>query len=183
MDLLLVGVLGVFLVTNVVTNLHLLLDQVLSLNERANELVSFLTFQDPDLVLMHHIGLLKLLFLSLKLVLLVNELLAKDSFLIIQVEEDAQILCHLVVLLSLDDTLDLALLGDLLPDTIHLNNLLLGRLSQEALLLFTVDLRLQMSLLPELLLQEGLMVLIQLPCLPETHLEATGRPNLLGFRR
>ena len=89
MDLLLVGVLGVLLVTNVVTNLHLLLDQVLGLNERANELVSLLTFQDPNLVLMHHVGLLKLLFFSLKLVLLVDELLAKDSFLIIQVEEDA----------------------------------------------------------------------------------------------
>ena len=78
-----------FLVTNVVTNLHLLLDQVLGLNERANELVSLLTFQDPNLVLMHHVGLLKLLFFSLKLVLLVDELLAKYSFLIIQVEEDA----------------------------------------------------------------------------------------------
>ena len=89
MDLLLVGVLGVLLVTNVVTNLHLLLDQVLGLNERANELVSLLTFQDPNLVLMHHVGLLKLLFFSLKLVLLVDELLAKYSFLIIQVEEDA----------------------------------------------------------------------------------------------
>ena len=89
MDLLLVGVLGVLLVTNVVTNLHLLLDQVLGLNERANELVSLLTFQDPNLVLMHHVSLLKLLFFSLKLVLLVDELLAKYSFLIIQVEEDA----------------------------------------------------------------------------------------------
>ena len=89
MDLLLVGVLGVLLVTNVVTNLHLLLDQVLGLNERANELVSLLTFQDPNLVLMHHVGLLKLLFFSLKLVLLVDEFLAKYSFLIIQVEEDA----------------------------------------------------------------------------------------------
>ena len=54
--------------------LHLLLDQVLGLNERANELVSLLTFQDPNLVLMHHVGLLKLLFLSLKLVLLVDEI-------------------------------------------------------------------------------------------------------------
>ena len=77
------------LVTNVVTNLHLLLDQVLGLNERANELVSLFTFQEPDLVLMNHIGLLELLFLGLKLMLLVNELLAEDSFLIIQIEEDA----------------------------------------------------------------------------------------------
>ena len=77
------------LVTNVVTDLHLLLDQVLGLNERANELVSLLTFQEPDLVLMNYIGLLELLFLGLKLMLLVNELLAEDSFLIIQIEEDA----------------------------------------------------------------------------------------------
>lgn len=77
------------LVTNVVTDLHLLLDQVLGLNERANELVSLLTFQDPDFVLMHHVGLLELLFLGLKLVLLVDQFLAKDSFLVIQVEEDA----------------------------------------------------------------------------------------------
>lgn len=72
MNLLLVSVLDVLLVTNVVTDLHLLLDQVLGLNERANELVSLLTFQDPDLVLMHHVGLLELLFLGLKLVLLVD---------------------------------------------------------------------------------------------------------------
>ena len=77
------------LVTNVVTNLHLLFYQVLGLNERANELVSLLTFQEPDLVLMNYIGLLELLFLGLKLMLLVNELLAEDSFLIIQIEEDA----------------------------------------------------------------------------------------------
>ena len=76
------------LVTNVITNLHLLFYQVLGLDERADELISLLTFQEPDLVLMDHVGLLKLLFLSLKLVLLVDELLAKDSFLIIQVEED-----------------------------------------------------------------------------------------------
>ena len=60
------------LVANVVTDLHLLLDQVLGLNERANELVSLLTLQDPDFVLMHHVGLLELLFLGLELVLLVD---------------------------------------------------------------------------------------------------------------
>ena len=77
------------LVTNVVTNLHLLFYQVLGLNEGANELVSLFTFQEPDLVLMNYIGLLELLFLGLKLMLLVNELLAEDPFLIIQIEEDA----------------------------------------------------------------------------------------------
>ena len=77
------------LVTNVVTDLHLLLDQVLGLNERANELVSLLTFQDPDFVLMHHVSLLELLFLGLELMLLVDQFLAQDSFLVIQVEEDA----------------------------------------------------------------------------------------------
>ena len=71
------------LVTNVVTDLHLLLDQVLGLNERANELVSLLTFQDPDFVLMHHVSLLELLFLGLELMLLVDQFLAQDSFLVI----------------------------------------------------------------------------------------------------
>ena len=183
MNLLLVDVLHVLLVTNVVTNLHLLLDQVLGLNERANELVSFLTLQDPNLVLVHHVGLLKLLFLGLKFVLLVDELLAKDSFLIIQVEEDAQIFRHLIVLLSLNDTLDLALFGDLLPDTVYLDDLLLGRLGQEALLLFTVNLSLQVALLPELLLKQRLMVLIKLSCLPEAHLQTTCGPSLIGILR
>ena len=77
------------LVTNVVANLHLLFYQVLGLNEGADELVSLFAFQEPDLVLMNYIGLLELLFLGLKLMLLVNELLAEDPFLIIQIEEDA----------------------------------------------------------------------------------------------
>ena len=56
-------------------------------------------------------------------------------------------------MLSFDDALDLALFGDLLPDVVYLDVLLLGRLGQEALLLFTVYLCLQVALLPELLLE------------------------------
>ena len=63
-------------------------------------------------------------------------------------------------MLSFNDTLDLALLGDLLPNVVYLDDLLFGRLGQEALLLFSVDLRLQVALLPELLLKQRLMVLI-----------------------
>ena len=63
-------------------------------------------------------------------------------------------------MLSFNDTLDLALFGNLLPYIFYLDDLLFGRLGQEALLLFTVDLRLQVALLPELLLKQRLMVLI-----------------------
>ena len=63
-------------------------------------------------------------------------------------------------MLSFNDTLDLALFGDLLPNVVYLDDLLFGRLGQEALLLFSVDLRLQVALLPELLLKQRLMVLI-----------------------
>ena len=63
-------------------------------------------------------------------------------------------------MLSFNDTLDLALFGDLLPNVVYLDDLLFGRLRQEALLLFSVDLRLQVALLPELLLKQRLMVLI-----------------------
>ena len=79
-------------VTDVITNLHLLFNQVLRLDERPNELFSFLSLQVSDLVLMDNIGFLELPLLGLQLMLLVNEFLPENPLLIIQVKEHAQVL-------------------------------------------------------------------------------------------
>ena len=70
-------------VTDVITDLHLLFNQVLRLDERPNELFSLLSFQVSDLVLMDNIGFLELPLLGLQLMLLVNELLPENPLLII----------------------------------------------------------------------------------------------------
>ena len=119
LDLLFVAILDVFLVTNVVTDLHLLFNQVLGLNKRANKVVSFLTFEMSDLVLMDNVGNFELLFFSLKLVLLIYKFLPQNALLVVQVEEDRQILCHLIGLLALDNSVDFSLLRNILFDCVY----------------------------------------------------------------
>ena len=70
-----------------ISNFHLLLDQILRLGERANELFTLLPLQVPHLVLVHNTGNSKLLLLSLELVLLVDQLLPQDALLVIKVQE------------------------------------------------------------------------------------------------
>ena len=70
-------------VTDVITDLHLLLNQVLCLDKAANELITFLFLEMSDLVLMDYISDLKLLLLGLKLMLLVYELLSEDALLVV----------------------------------------------------------------------------------------------------
>lgn len=59
-----------------ITHFHLLLDQVLSLDERTNKLVSFFSLKVAHFILVNNVGNLELLFLSLKLVLLVDKFLS-----------------------------------------------------------------------------------------------------------
>ena len=108
-----------------VANFHLLFNEILCLNEGAYELFSLFTLQVSYFVLVNYICNLELLFLSLQLMLLVHELLPQDTFLIIEVEEDAQVFGHLIVLLGLDNSLDLALLGHLLFYLVYFLNVLL----------------------------------------------------------
>ena len=70
-------------VTDVITNLHLLLNQVLCLDKAADELITFLFLEMSDLVLMDYISDLKLLLFGLKLMLLVYELLSEDALLVV----------------------------------------------------------------------------------------------------
>ena len=123
--LFLVNIFHLLLVSNVVANFHLLFNEVLSLDERAYELFSLFTLQVSYFVLVNYICNLELLFLSLQLMLLVHELLPQDTFLIIEVEEDAQVFGHLIVLLGLDNSLDLALLGHLLLHLVYFLNVFL----------------------------------------------------------
>ena len=124
---------------------------------------------------MHNVCLLELLLFSLQLVLLVDELLPEDTLLIVQVQEDAQVLIELIVLLRLDDPLDLPLLRHFLFHLVHLVNVSMQVILQEALLLLPVILRFHVLLLPKLLLQQRLMMLIQFSRLPQGHLEAASR--------
>ena len=86
--------------------------------------------------------------------LFVNKLLSQDSLFIVEIQEDAQVLCHLIVLLRLDNALDLALLGDFLFNLVHLDNVFLKRLLEELFLLLPIDLSLEMLLLPKLFFQQ-----------------------------
>jgi len=70
-----------------ISNFHLLLDQVLGLGERADELFTLLPLQVPHLVLVHYTGNFELLLFCLELVLLVDQLLPQDALLVIQVQE------------------------------------------------------------------------------------------------
>ena len=117
--LLLVLVFHMLLVSDVITDLHLFLNQVLSLDKRANELVPLFFLQITHLVLMNYIGNLKLFLFSLKLMLLIHQLLSQDSLFVIKIQEDTQILSHFVVLFGLDDTFDLALLRHLQLNLIY----------------------------------------------------------------
>ena len=79
----------------------------------------------PHLVLVDHIGNLELFLFRLELVLLVHELLSQNSLLVVQVQEHAEVLRHLIVLLSLDDALDFSLLCHFLLDLVNLVDVLL----------------------------------------------------------
>ena len=141
-------------VTDVVTNLHLLFNQVFRLDERPNELFSLLSFQVSDLVLMDNISFLELPLLGLQLMLLINELLPENPLLIVQVKEHAQVLVQFTILLSLDDPFDLSLFRHFLPYDLHFGNLSELILLQKALFLLFVVLCLHVPLLPQLLFQQ-----------------------------
>ena len=83
--------------------------------------------------------------------LLVDKLLAKNALLIVEIEEDAEILSQFVVLLSFDDSLDLTLLSHLLANFVDYLKLAFLCVCDEALLLLSINLRLQVLLLPHLL--------------------------------
>ena len=123
LHLLLVCFLAGLLVPNVITYLHLLLNQILGLHEGADEFVSLLALQVPHLRLVDRGGLLELLLTIIQLCLLVHQLLSQDTLLIVEVEEHAQVLRQLIILLRLNDALDLTLLGHFLTnliDRVHL---------------------------------------------------------------
>jgi hypothetical protein len=97
-----------------VTDLHLPLDKVLGLSERTDELLTFFPFEDSDFLFVDYIGDFKLLFFLLKLVLFVDQLLAKDPFFVVKVKENIEVLLQLVRLLLFDNPVDLPLLLGLL---------------------------------------------------------------------
>ena len=102
---------------------------------------------------MDYICNLELLFLCLQFVLLVNQFLSQDALFVVEVEEDTQVFCQLVVLLSLNDSLDFPLLGYFLSGCVCFYVIVLVLILEEAFLLLPINLRFQMLLLPKLLLQ------------------------------
>ena len=100
---------------------------------------------------MNYICNLELLFLCLQFVLLVNQFLSQDALFVVEVEEDTQVFGQLVVLLSLDDSLDFPLLGYFLSGCVCFDTIILVLILEEAFLLLPIYLRLQMLLLPKLL--------------------------------
>lgn len=151
LHLFLVVVFACLFVSDVVADLHLLFNQVLGLDKRPNELFSLFFLQMAHFVLMNYICNLELLFLCLQFVLLVNQFLSQDALFVVEVEEDTQVFGQLVVLLSLDDSLDFPLLGYFLSGCVCFDTIILVLILEEAFLLLPIYLRLQMLLLPKLL--------------------------------
>ena len=80
--------------------------------------------------------------------LFVHELLTQYPFLVVEVEEHAEVFGELVVLLCFNDALDFSLFCDFLSNFIYCGELHFGRFVQKTFLLFTVDLSFDMLLLP-----------------------------------
>ena len=102
------------LVANQVTELHLLLNQVLGLRERANKLVSLLSLHLMNFVLVPHVDPFEILLFVLQLHLLVAQLSSQALLLFVQVQEDLDVAIKLSFLLILDDLLDVPLFHYLL---------------------------------------------------------------------
>lgn len=102
------------LVANKVTELHLLLNQVLGLRERANKLVSLLSLHLMNFVLVPHVDPFEVLLFVLQLHLLITQLSSQSLLLFVQVQEDLDVAIKLSFLLILDDLLDVPLFHYLL---------------------------------------------------------------------
>lgn len=113
-DLLLILVQLGFLISNQITELHLLLDQVLCLGERADELVSLFLLHDMHLLLVFDAHSLQVLFFELQFYLLLAQLLSQALLLLVEVQEDLDISIKFCLLLILDDLFDFSVLHDLL---------------------------------------------------------------------
>jgi hypothetical protein len=123
----------------------------------------------PHLLLVDNICNFELLLLRLKLVLLVNELLSQNTFLIVEIQEDRKVLGQLIALLSFDDPLDLALLGDFLSKLLYLRVILVLFRLDHLQLLSSKDLSLPIRSEPSLLLDKSLVMLVQLASFPQGH--------------
>jgi hypothetical protein len=71
----------------VISDLHLLFNQVLSLGKTSNELLPLFLLQTPSLSLADPVSNLKQLFLLIKLLLLLYELLPEQPLLIVEIDE------------------------------------------------------------------------------------------------
>lgn len=70
-----------------VTDFHLILDQVFSLCKISDELLPFLAFQVAYPSFMNHICYFQLFLLELQLLLFVKKFLAKYFFFLVQIDE------------------------------------------------------------------------------------------------
>ena len=74
-----------FLISQSIANFHLLFDQIFSLREWTNELLTFFPLESPHFVLVDNISYFKFLLISFTLLQLVNEFLSQDTFFIVKV--------------------------------------------------------------------------------------------------
>ena len=166
-NLFLIFVQLLLLISNQVTQLHLLLNQVLCLGERANELVPLFSFERMYFVLVPDIDSFEILFFVLKFNLFVTELLTQTLFFFIKMQEDLNITIKLSFLLILYNLLDLSLLHHIL------SFLLLEHLCLFLNFLFHLSFQFSelLSLLADMLMHSELhlvqILLIDLPGLPK----------------
>ena len=99
-----------FILLDVETIFELVFNQILSLREVTNKLLTFLPSQPTDLRLLHYSSQLELFFLHLQLMLSFDELITQDFLFKVQIDEHLQVLFNLISLLFFYDLLDLSVL-------------------------------------------------------------------------
>lgn len=156
-----------FLVSDKITEFHLLLNEILGLSEGPNELLTLLFLHIVHFLLMLDANSPEVLLFELQLNLLLAELLPQTLLLLVQVQEDLNISIELSLLLILDYLFDLALFHDFLLLFLQELKLFLCHLHLD----FSLDLSELLSLLSYMLVHAYLhliqVLLIDLSSFPE----------------
>jgi hypothetical protein len=119
---------------------------------------------------MHDVGYPELLLLVLQFILLVNELLSKNLLFIVEIDKHIQVLFELMLLLFFNNPVNFPLFFGLLP-VLLLQGGIVFCFDLLNVSLFSLELLgFPLSDEPFLFFDQSLVVLVELPRLPESHL-------------
>jgi len=119
---------------------------------------------------MHDVGYAQLLLFVLKFILLVNELLSKNLLFIVEIDKYIEVLFELMLLLFFNNPVNFPLFFGLLP-VLLLQGRIVFCFDLLNVSLFSLELLgFSLSDEPFLFFDQSLVVLVELPRLPESHL-------------